>query len=120
MDFRAVIRKRADDLSADESMDPSSQDASLPHGRQTFQPDPRTDGLDPASPGGPAPYNGVEPFGEPVATDPMLPEPKGHEKDRRPVPYTGPGPDVDVTTIHSASLHNDRAAAYQRMMTRMR
>lgn len=119
MNFRAAHRKIAD-LSADESMDSTMQDASLPGRRQTFQPTPATDGQDPATPGGPAPYNGVAPFGKPVASDPMLPTPQGHEPGRKPIPWTGPGPDVDVTTLHAASLFNQRAHAYQRKTQRMR
>lgn len=120
MDFRAFHRKVADDLSSDMSMDPTQEDASLPHGRQTFQPPPATDGQDPATPGGPSPLNGTEPYGKPVASDPLLPTPSQHQPGRDPVPYTGPGPDVDVTVLHGASLHNDRQAAYHNKITRMR
>ena len=120
MDFQAAHRKIADDATSQMSMDPSSEDASLPHGRQTYQPDPKTDGMDPAYSGGPSPMNGVEPFGQPVATDPMLPLPLGHEPGRKSVPYTGPGPDVDVTVLHGASLHNSRAESYQMKLTRFR
>jgi hypothetical protein len=120
MNFRGAIRKVSSDLSADESMDPSSQDGSLPHNRPTYQPPPKTDGLDPAALGGPSPMNGVAPFGEPVVSDPMLPEPQGHEPGRKAVPYEGPGPDVDVTVLHGASVNNTRAESYQRKLTRFR
>jgi hypothetical protein len=119
MDFRAAHRKIADGLSSDMAMDSSMEDASLPATRQTFQPPPATDGLDPAASGGAAPMNAVEPFGKPVVSDPLLPGPAGHESDRGPVPYTGPGPDVDVTTLHGASL-GLRAETYQRKTTRFR
>ena len=85
----------------DESLDPTMQDAAMPVGRTEWQPEPDTDGMDPATPGGPAPYNGAEPFGEPVVTDPEWSDPRDRSgKDRR-MPYH-PGPDVDVTTLHRA------------------
>lgn len=119
MNFRAVHRKIADDLSSDMSMDSSMEDASLPHRRDTYQPTPSTDGQDPATRGGPAPFNGTAPAGRPVASDPLVPTPKSHQPGRDPVPYLGPGPDVDVTTLHGASL-GLRAAIYHRNLTRMR
>lgn len=92
----------------DESLDPMMQDAGLPAGRTEWQPDPESDGMDPATPGGPAPYNGAEPFGEPVATDPEWLDPRDRSgKDQR-MPYQ-PGPDVDVTTLHRA-----RRESYQK------
>lgn len=114
MDFRGFLRT-AGDLSADMSMDPSSMGAESEDKRRTYQPDPSTDGMDPATPGGPAPYNSVEPFGQPVATDPLLPTPQGHEPGRKNMPFTGPGPDVDTTT-----LHNARLASYERKNVRNR
>lgn len=84
-------------------LDPQSQD---PAGYQTprdlgIQPD--TDGQDPATPGGPAPYNGAEPLGKPVTTDPMWQSPDEPPKPPySPTPYLGPGPNVDVTTLHNA------------------
>jgi hypothetical protein len=86
-------------------LDPQSQD---PAGYQTprdlgTQPD--TDGQDPATPGGPAPYNGAEPTGKPVTTDPMWQSPDEPPKPPySPTPYLGPGPSVDVTTLHNARL----------------
>jgi hypothetical protein len=104
MDFRAAARKMAGELSSDLSVDPTMQDASLPSRRDEGQPDVSSDGMDPASPGGPSPYNGADPFGEPVATDeewldPQGPKPKRYE----PMPHVQ-GPDEDVTTLHSARL----------------
>lgn len=64
---------------------------------------PDTDGQDPASPGGPAPYNGAEPAGAPVTSDPELKAPG--EPKKQPyadMPYVGPGPAVDTTTLHNA------------------
>lgn len=84
-------------------LDPQSQD---PAGYQTprdlgIQPD--TDGQDPATPGGPAPYNGAEPTGKPVTTDPMWMSPDEPPKPPySPTPYLGPGPNVDVNTLHNA------------------
>lgn len=86
-------------------LDPQSQD---PAGYQTprdlgIQPD--TDGQDPATPGGPAPYNGAEPTGKPVTTDPMWMSPDEPPKPPySPTPYLGPGPNVDVNTLHNARL----------------
>lgn len=64
---------------------------------------PDTDGQDPASPGGPAPYNGAEPAGAPVTSNPELKAPD--EPKKQPyadMPYVGPGPAVDTTTLHNA------------------
>jgi hypothetical protein len=84
-------------------LDPQSQD---PAGYQTprdLGTQPETDGQDPATPGGPAPYNGAEPTGKPVTTDPMWQSPDEPPKPPySPTPYLGPGPNVDVTTLHNA------------------
>jgi hypothetical protein len=84
-------------------LDPQSQD---PAGYQTPRDlgiQPETDGQDPATPGGPAPYNGAEPTGKPVTTDPMWKSPDEPPKPPySPTPYLGPGPNVDVTTLHNA------------------
>jgi hypothetical protein len=84
-------------------LDPQSQD---PAGYQTPRDlgiQPKTDGQDPATPGGPAPYNGAEPTGKPVTTDPMWQSPDEPPKPPySPTPYLGPGPNVDVTTLHNA------------------
>lgn len=102
MDFRRAAAKIAADLSGDLSMDPTMQDADLRGSRTEFQPDPETDGMDPATPGGPAPYNGAEPFSEPVVSDPMWLDPQGERPSRQdPLPHFR-GPDVNVTTLHSA------------------
>lgn len=84
-------------------LDPQSSD---PAGYQTprdlgIAPD--SDGQDPATPGGPAPYNGAEPTGKPVTSDPMWKSPDEPEKPPySPTPYLGPGPSVDTTTLHNA------------------
>ena len=65
----------------------------------SHQPDVKTDGLDPATEGGPSPLNsGVGPIGEKVVTDPLTPVPTrdmGGE-----MPHIK-GPDVDTTTLKS-------------------
>lgn len=114
MDFRAAIIRTAADV--DLSVDPASPDAEMPAPREQYQPPPETDGQDPATPGGPAPMNGADPAGAPVADDPLLPEPQRDQ--RSPMPYTGPGADVDTTTLHSASLLNLRQASYENKRTR--
>jgi hypothetical protein len=102
MDFRTAVRKMADgSLSSDMSMDPTMQDAS-PQGRQkALQAPPETDGMDPATPGGPAPYNGAEPFGEPVVTDELWLDPQDRsDHHHQPVPHVQ-GPDEDKTTLRN-------------------
>lgn len=62
-----------------------------------YQPDVNTDGLDPATVGGPAPMNsGQGPYGNPVASDPLLEDPI---RPGAPIPHIT-GPDVDTTTLH--------------------
>lgn len=86
------------------SLDPQAQDPN--DGYQTSrdlasQPD--TDGQDPATPGGAAPYNGAEPTGAPVTSNPEWTAP---DEPKKPpytdMPYAGPGPSVDTTTLHNA------------------
>lgn len=86
------------------SLDPQSQDpADGYQNPRDLVAEPASDGQDPATPGGPAPYNGAEPLGQPVATDPMWKSPEEPKKPPySPTPYTGPGPNVDVTTLHQA------------------
>lgn len=115
MDFRAAARHLAGELSSDLSMDPTMEDASMPGRRTEWQPDPGSDGMDPASPGGASPFNGAEPFGQPVADDPEWlnpqdPKPKPGDK----MPHLQ-GPDEDVTTLHSA-----RRKSYQEKEKRSR
>lgn len=101
MNYRAALQRLAGSLGSDESADPTNSlanDVDTPASQRTVQPDPSTDGMDPATPGGPAPMNGVEPFGEPVATDPQLEAPV---RQKGPVPFQ-PGPNLDTTTIHNA------------------
>jgi hypothetical protein len=109
MNFRTAARHTAADLSSDMSMDPTMQDSDLTGPRVTSQPDVSTDEQDPATPGGPAPYNGVAPFGQPVTSDPEWLDPQKHDTEDvrgRPMPHIE-GPDEDVTT-----LHNARRASY--------
>jgi hypothetical protein len=86
------------------SLDPQSQDpADGYQNPRDLVAEPATDGQDPATPGGPSPYNGAEPTGQPVTTDPMWKSPDEPKKPPySPTPYTGPGPNVDVTTLHNA------------------
>jgi hypothetical protein len=112
MDFRAAARRTASDLSGDLSMDPQMQDAhdptqTVPHGQTVVH----SDGADPASPGGPAPYNGVEPFGEPATDDPLWRDPSEEDPNRGgPMPHVE-GPDEDKTTLHNARLASYAAKA---------
>jgi hypothetical protein len=101
MDFRAAARHLA--LTIDDDMDPqATMDVDdRPHAWDSYQ-GPSTDNMDPASPGGPAPYNGADPFGKPVTSNPEWLDPSA-EADVRgmPVPFKR-GPDVNVTTLHNA------------------
>lgn len=115
MDFLAAAAHYASDVSSDGSMDATMEDAAMPGTRTWSQPEPDTDGQDPATPGGPAPYNGVEPFSQPVVSDPEWLDPQQPTPPRySPMPHI-PGPDVDVTTLHSARL-----ASYNEKTTRFR
>jgi hypothetical protein len=85
------------------SLDPQAQDPDGYQNPRDLVSEPATDGQDPASPGGPAPYNGAEPTSQPVTTDPMWKSPDEPKKPPySPTPYLGPGPSVDVTTLHNA------------------
>lgn len=108
MDFRAAARHLASalsdsSLSGDFSMDPTGRDPSdptqtVPQGREVVH----TDGGDPASPGGSSPYNGSEPFGQPVVDDEMWRDPSQEDTNRGgPIPHVD-GPDEDKTTLHNA------------------
>lgn len=118
MNFRAVARTA--DLSTDLAMDPSAQEAKDgPVRGQYGQPDPSTDGADPATPGGPSPFNGAPPFGEPATTDPEWLDPQtqvdGQPDRGAPVPHMT-GPHVDQTTLHNARRESyaTKAARYGR------
>jgi hypothetical protein len=128
MDFRAAARRTATEnlsgsnLSSDLNMDPTMQEAhdpsmTVPHGDSVVH----TDGADPASPGGPAPYNAAEPVeGQPVVDDPLWRDqsPSDDDEDHRgaPIPNSGPGTDEDKTTLHNARLasYQDKAERYGR------
>jgi hypothetical protein len=103
MDFRAAARVVAlnmgDDMDMElGTMNVQTQTNPWQHGGTP----PSTDGMDPASPGGSAPYNGAEPFGEPVVADPEWLDPSKNENRRgHTMPYT-PGPTENVTTLHNA------------------
>jgi hypothetical protein len=100
MDFRrAAARMTASGV--DDSLDASMQDAGLPAGHGTdVQPPPQSDGMDPATPGGPAPYNGAEPFGQPVTTDPEWRDPRDWDTAKdEPMPHIE-GPKQNALTLH--------------------
>lgn len=110
------IPHAASELSSDMSMDPTMQDAALPTARTWTQPEPETDDLDPAAPGGPSPYNATPPFGKPVTTDQEWLAPTGPKPRRyQPMPHIM-GPDEDVATLHSARRrsYQDKADRYAR------
>lgn len=88
------------------SLDPTMQDVGPTSRPVDPQLPPSTDEQDPATPGGPAPYNGAEPFGEPVVSDPMWLDPSKNERSNGAIPHVE-GPDEDKTT-----LHNARRASY--------
>lgn len=92
MNFRqAALRLKAD-------LDPDrATQVPWPTNRPTVQqPLPETDGLDPAAPGGPSPYNSAGgPYGQSVASDPMLDAPISPGS---PIPHVV-GPDLDTTTL---------------------
>jgi hypothetical protein len=113
MNFLAAAIHLADGLSSDMSMDPAMQDAALPTTRTWTQPEPETDELDPAAPGGPSPYNGVEPFGHPVTTDQEWLDPNGRKPRRYETMPHIKGPDEDVATLHAATLHSARRNSYE-------
>lgn len=107
MNFRRAAKLIALGSDTDLHLDPTMQDVAMPGRGTEVQPPPATDGLDPAMPGGSAPYNGAEPFGEPVVSDPEWLDPQdqqaGHEQT---MPHiTGPGP-------NALTLHGLRRQAY--------
>jgi hypothetical protein len=113
VNFRTAAQQLAGSLSSDDAMDSSqSLGNDADPTAAPVQLDPQGDGQDPATPGGPSPFNGAGPFGEPVATDPEWRDPQEGPRSRGPVPFT-PGPHVDSTTIHNA-----RRASYQQRNSR--
>lgn len=116
MNYRSALRRQADGgLSSDMSMDPSGQDTHQDD-RGSLAPAPPVDddGQDPATPGGPSPYNGTTPFSEPVTSDPEWLDPQGDPGRGKAIPHIeDPNVNEDRSTLHPASLHNARAASYQ-------
>ncbi|HEY0645648.1 MAG TPA: hypothetical protein VGD39_19690 [Nocardioides sp.] len=111
MDFRAAARHLAVDV--DKDMDAMS---TMPDDGNDLRPgdaghDPSTDGMDPAAPGGPAPYNGAEPFGEPVTENPEWLDPSDPDRGSKAMPFA-PGPHMNMTTLHNA--RRDRYAQRER------
>lgn len=102
MDFRTAARRLALSISEDMDAGGSMSAQAPPNPWDGTATSPSTDGMDPASPGGPAPYNGAEPFGQPVTSNPEWLDPSS-QVDRRghTVPYT-PGPGENITTLHNA------------------
>ena len=102
MDFRTAARVVAE-LSSDLSMDPTMQDSHLTGPNVSSQPDVATDGQDPATQGGPSPFNGAGPFGQPVVSDPEWLDPQKDNDNLRgkPVPHIE-GPDALQNTLHNA------------------
>jgi hypothetical protein len=115
VDFRAAARHLALTIDDDMDMGTSMDVDDGPHPWSSAAPTPSTDEMDPAAPGGPAPYNGAEPFGEPVVNDQEWLDPKKNENRRGHTPPYTPGPTVDTTT-----LHNARRAAYEAKNVRVR
>lgn len=76
---------------------PSGIQSPLTLNRPTVhQPDVQTDSLDPAAPGGPSPLNsGMGPYGQPVASDPLMTDPI---RPGQPIPHVE-GPDEDTTVL---------------------
>lgn len=100
MNFSAALAKLRAEAAADElglggghptRVSPHTLNRPVDH-----QPATLTDGLDPAAPGGPSPFNsGVGPYGTPVVSDPLV------EAEIRPgsaIPHQQ-GPDVDAITL---------------------
>lgn len=113
MDFLAAARKIAIGADWSEDLGMTSQPEI---NRVNGQPDPSTDEQDPATPGGPSPFNGAAPFGEPVASDPMWLDPQGDKPKRYESMPFQQGPDEDVTTLHNArrSAYIARSARFDR------
>jgi hypothetical protein len=86
------------------NLDPQASEPSGFQNPRSVSTEPATDEQDPATPGGPSPFNGADPFSQPVSTDPMWEDPSNPTKKKpySPTPSTGPGPDVDTPTLHSA------------------
>ena len=110
MDFVAAARHLAYDSDPmGMSLDPTMQDAKgVGNDERPVGLPVKTDDQDPATPGGPAPYNGADPFSAPVVSDEMWLDPQGKQPNRyAPMPHVK-GPDEDTTT-----LHNARRASYE-------
>ena len=100
MNFQAALRNLQREATGDElglgSHGPVHTSPHTLNRPQEHQPPVETDGLDPAAGGGPAPMNsGDGPYGQPVASDPLLDQPiyPGN-----PIPHQEPL-DVDAVTL---------------------
>lgn len=77
---------------------------------------------DPAASGGPAPYQGAEPFGNgPVAPDPVVGPTQGQPGNGQFVPMPSPGQPAEVpsglTDVESVLKTNPKAAAFRHLVT---
>ena len=101
MNFSAALRNLQREAVGDElGIGPDEPTRTSPHTLnrpQEHQPPVQTDGLDPAASGGPSPFNsGDGPFGQPVASDPLLDQPI---RPGNPIPHQQPL-DVDAITLN--------------------
>jgi hypothetical protein len=102
MDFQAAARHVALSMDDDLDMELGTMDVQTQTSPWAGAGAPSTDNMDPATPGGAAPYNGAEPFGKPVTSNPEWLDPtQGDSRRGHTVPYT-PGPTENVTTLHNA------------------
>lgn len=116
MNFRAAVRKRADgaSMSENDSMDPTNMGGEpWPGDSSDHQPGVETDGQDPATPGGPSPYNAADPgAGEQVASDPLYKDPDQPTAQGSDMPHAS-GPNLEAPTLHNA--RRARYAARERV-----
>lgn len=113
MDFRAAYKALAattTDLSMDEAQRASVEQAIQGPGTRP----PLADQADPAAPGGPAPYNGAEPFGAPVAPDPLWMPPVDPQADPshrgRPMPHIKGPNQMNNTLVNRAFVERVQAS----------
>lgn len=117
MNFRAAARRiqaSSPDLSEDSSMDPTNMGGEpWPGDGDGGQPGGETDGQDPATPGGPAPYNAADPHrGDQVSPDPLYKDPDEPTMQGADMPHAS-GPGLEANTLHNA--RRTRYAARERV-----
>jgi hypothetical protein len=110
VNFRAAVRRYAGpEMDGDDSMDASQMGEDAPSQRSDWQPGIGTDDADPATPGGPAPYNAAPPgHGQPVSTDPLWKNPDEPTAQGTDMPHLQGQPNQEANT-----LHNARRARYE-------